>query len=575
MHLGQLIDVAAGRTPADLVLRNGRIVNVFTGEIMSGDIAVAHGRIAGIGRYDGAEIVDLENRYVSPGFIDGHVHIESSMLSVPEFTRLVCAHGTTAVITDPHEIANVMGTDGIRYMLTSSKHCPVHVYVMLSSCVPASPLEGAGAELVAEDLAPLLSDRWVLGLAEMMNYPGVINGDPAIIEKLNMSADRIIDGHCPGLTGQALQAYIAAGIASDHESTSAAEAREKLRHGLFVMIREGSQARNLEALLPVVTAESIDRFMFVTDDKDVEDILDEGHINHIIRRAVELGMAPQTAIRLATINPARYFGLRGLGAIAPGYAASLAILDDLATCRVTHTYKDGRLVAEDGRCVDEQSSHRKPPVMRSTINVHRIEPQQFAIRCDNHDVQPVHLIEVYEGQLVTGRRVDKLPVRDGEVLADPGRDIAKLVVIDRHQASGRMGFGFIHGLALMRGAIAGSVGHDAHNIVVAGTNDQDIHQAAVHVVRMRGGLCAVLDGEILADMPLTIAGLMSDSAAEDAGNQLRKLHRATAERLGCKFGKPFMALSFMSLSVIGALKVTDQGLIDVDEFKVIDLFADS
>ena len=576
MHLEQLIDISAGRTPAELVLRNGRIVNVLTGEIEDrGDIAVSAGRIAGIGSYDGREIVDLEGRYVCPGFIDAHVHIESSMLSVPEFTRLVCTHGTTAVVTDPHEIANVMGTEGIRYMLTSSKYCPVHVYVMLSSCVPASPLEGAGAELQAEDLLALLNDEWVLGLAEMMNYPGVVHGDRAIIDKLTMCADRIVDGHCPGLTGRELQAYIAAGIASDHESTTADEAREKLRNGMFIMIREGSQARNLEALLPVVTAASADRFMFVTDDKDVEDILTEGHINHIIRRAIALGMAPVTAIRLATINPARYFGLRSLGAVAPGYAASLAIVDDLERCHVSHTYKDGRLVARDGQCIDDSTARRKLPVLRSTINVHRLEPDQFAIRCDHHDKQPVHVLEVYEGQLVTGRRVEHLAVRDGEVLADPGRDIAKLVVIDRHQASGRMGFGFIHGLALMRGAIAGSVGHDAHNIVVAGTNDQDIYEAAVHVARMRGGLCAVLDGEVLADMPLPIAGLMSAGTADEAGGQLQALHRATAEHLGCKFGKPFMALSFMSLSVIGALKVTDQGLIDVDQFKVVELFAEA
>ncbi len=573
MGLKQLIDVAAGRTPADRVLRGGRVVNVLSDEIIEADVAIAGERIAGLGRYDGHAVVELNGQYICPGFIDGHVHIESSLLSVPEFAKVVAARGTLAVVTDPHEIANVMGTEGIRYMLTSSKHSPVSVYVMLSSCVPASNLEGAGAELSAEDLASLTGNRWVLGLAEMMNYPGVIAGDPAVLDKLQLGSAGIIDGHAPGLSGRELQAYAAAGITSDHESTTLEEAREKLRAGLFIMIREGSQARNLEALLPLVTPQTVDRCMFVTDDKDVEDLLDEGHIDHIIRRAIAGGLKPTLAIRMATLNAARYFGLRHLGAVAPGYAAALTIVDDLEACRVRQVYQGGRLIAQDGVFIDEADHLRKPPVVRSTINVHWLEPQQFVVHAATPDQQRVHVIEMIESQLITGRTIESLAVVDGSVQPDPARDIAKIVVIERHQASGRMGFGFIRGLGLRAGAIASTVAHDAHNIVVAGTNDRDIYAAAVQVIKRRGGLCAVRGGAVLAEMPLPIAGLMSDAPAAQAADQLRQLHQVTNQELGCRLRKPFMALSFMSLSVIGALKVTDQGLIDVDAFRPIPLLA--
>jgi adenine deaminase len=572
VNLAQLIDVAAGRQPADLVLRGGRIVNVFTEEVYAADVAIAGDTIAGLGRYEGREVVDLDGAVICPAFIDGHVHIESSLLSVSEFAALVSARGTAAVVADPHEIANVMGIEGIRYMLASSKYSPVRIYVMLSSCVPASPLEGAGAELLAEDLDPLLADRWVLGLAEMMNYPGVAAGDGPVVDKLRLGRGRLIDGHCPGLSGRDLQAYVAAGIYSDHECTSAGEAQEKLRSGMHVMIREGSQARNLDALLPLVKAENADRFMFVTDDKDVEDLLAEGHMDHILRRAITAGLPPARAVRLMTLSPARYFGLRDLGAVAPGYSASLAVLEDLQSCRLQRVYQAGKLAAAGGRSLGADSRGTKTPVLRSTMNVHWLEPAQFAVRVQGRGQQAVHVMHIVEGQLVTGRSIESLPVVDGEVRADPRRDIAKIVVIERHHASGRMGFGFIKGLGLADGAIASSVAHDAHNIVAAGTNDRDLYEAAVHVVKMRGGLCAARDGQILADMPLPIAGLMSDAPAAQAGEQLRRLHRAAAD-LGCTLQKPFMGLSFMSLSVIGALKVTDQGLIDVERFRPIELFA--
>ncbi|MCH8964848.1 MAG: adenine deaminase [Planctomycetes bacterium] len=571
MELKRLIDIAAGRQPADLVLKNGRVVNVFTEEILEADVAIAGDRIAGVGSYEGAETVDLSGQFVCPGFIDAHVHIESSMLSVPEFAKLAAAHGTAAVITDPHEIANVMGIEGIRYMLDSAKGCPLRIYVMLSSCVPASHLESAGANLSADDLRPLLDDPCVLGLAEMMNFPGVVNGDEQVLNKLQMCSGRVIDGHSPGLAGRDLQAYIASGIGSDHECTTLEEAREKLRAGQCIMIREGSQARNLETLLPLVTPETAHRFMFVTDDKDVEDLLTEGHVDHIIRKAISCGLKPATAIRLASINAARYFGLEWFGAVAPGYAASLAILDNLEDCRVQRVYHEGQLIAEKGRCVAGESAG-PVPVPARTMNVHQLQPEQFGIKASGGETQKVHVIEMIEDQLVTHRCVEALPVVEGLVMPDPSCDIAQLVVIERHGATGRMGFGFIRGFGLRAGAIASTVAHDAHNIVVVGTNVSDIYEAAVHAVKLRGGLCAVKDGKVLADMPLPIAGLMSDAPAAEAGQQLSALQRATTQELGSTLRKPFMALSFMSLSVIGSLKVTDLGLIDVDQFKPIELF---
>ncbi len=573
MELKRLIDVAAGRTPADLVLRGGTIVNVFSGELLPGDVAIVGDRIAGIGAYDGREVVDVSGQFVSPGLIDAHVHIESSMLAVPEFARLVSACGTTAVITDPHEIANVMGTEGIRYMLAASKYCPIHVYVMASSCVPASRFESAGAELDALDLEPLLGDRWVLGLAEMMNYPGVVHGDPDCLAKLEMMGDRPMDGHAPGLSGRDLCAYVATGIGSDHECTGLEEAREKLRHGLAIMIREGSQARNLEALLPLVNPQNLDRFMFCTDDKDVDDLLQQGQIDHMLRMAVAGGLDPVHAIRLATINPARYFGLRHLGAVAPGRLASLALFDDLTSFRVRRVYSAGRLVAEDGRSVVSAAESR-PQVLRSTINVKWLEPEQFAVPAPSSEPCRVHVIEVLEDRIDTERSIETITPRDGHLEADPQRDLARIAVIERHRAEGNIGHAFVRGFGLQHGAIASSVGHDSHNLVVVGTNALDMYTAAVHLVKIRGGFCVARDGQTLADVPLPVAGLMSTAGPEELSGQLQRLHAAAAD-LGGRLRRPFMALSFLTLSVIGKLKITDQGLVDVDAFELIPLTADT
>ncbi|MFO0839903.1 MAG: adenine deaminase [Phycisphaerae bacterium] len=569
MDLRDRIDVAAGRKPADLVLRGGRIVNVCSGEIHDGDVAILGDRIVGIGAYEGAQVVDVRGRYICPGLIDGHVHIESSLLNVPQFARTVAAHGTTAVIADPHEIANVMGAEGLRYILSASKYCPIHVFVMVSSCVPASRFESAGAELTAEDITPLLADRWVVGLAEMMNYPGVVAGDAQCLEKLALADGRPIDGHAPGLSGRDLCAYAAAGIASDHECTTLEEAREKLRLGMHIMIREGSQARNLDALLPLVRPETLDRFMFVTDDKDVDDLLREGHIDHMLRRAVAAGMNPVHAVRMASVNAARYFRLHQLGEISPGKLASIAIFDDLLSFRTWRVYHAGRLVVDEGVCIDRPPTDRRLPVLRSSVNVPALSVRQFAIAADGAGELATHVIEVMEDRIDTRRSIEVLPVSRGALQPDPARDIAKIAVVERHQASGRVGKGFVRGFGFLRGALGSSVGHDSHNLVVVGTSDEELLVAAEHIVKMRGGFCAVQDGKVLADVPLPIGGLMSDADARTLSNQLRILHEA-ARQIAPRLRRPFMALSFLTLSVIGTLKVTDQGLVDVERFELID-----
>lgn len=572
-YLRELIDVAAGRRPADLLLKNSKIVNVVSHEIQEGDIAIVGERIAGIGDYKGARTIDLGGRYVCPGFIDAHVHIESSLLSVPEFARVVAAHGTTAVVADPHEFANVMGAEGISYILREAKYAPIDVYVMLSSCVPASPLETAGAQLTAEDLAPFLSNPWVLGLAEMMNYPGVIGAQEEVLDKIDICRERVIDGHAPAVTGRALTAYAAAGIMSDHECTGVEEAKEKLRRGLSIMIREGSQTRNLAALLPAVTPATADRFMFCTDDKDVRDLLEEGQIDYMVRTAIASGLDPILAVRLASYNTARYFGLRQAGAVLPGYRADLAVLEDLKNCRVTQTFHRGRLVAEEGRCIVDRPAPQGRQALRSSIDVHWIEPKDFIVSAPTGAAAPkIHVMHVLENRIDTERSIEPAVVRDGQLVADPSRDLAKLVVIERHRASGEVGRAFVRGFHLQRGAMASSVAHDAHNIIVVGMSDEDMMAAAVRLVKMRGGQVVAAGGKILAEVPLPIAGLVSDEPAEAVASKLREIC-AAARELGCPLEQPFMALSFLSLSVIGKLKLTNLGLIDVEQFKVIPLIS--
>ncbi len=575
MELERLVAVASGQKRADLVLRGGRVVNVFSHELYEADVAFADDRIAAVGGpFEGVETVDCTGLVLCPGFIDAHVHIESSMLSVPEFARTVVTHGTTAVVADPHELANVMGAEGIRYILRTSKYAPIHVYVMLSSCVPASQWESAGAELSAVDLLPFLGDPWVLGLAEMMNFPGVVAGDPETLDKLKVMGDRVIDGHAPGLTGRALQAYVAAGVRSDHECITREEAQEKLRTGMHVIIREGSAAKNLEQLAGLITPANAGQFMLCTDDKHVDDLLAEGHIDHVVRRAASIGVDPLLAIRLATINPARHYRLNHLGAVAPGYKATIAAIDDLKTLRVRKVWRDGQLVASDGECLCEHSRYGtvRLTTLRGSVNTHWLEPGHFVIPAPADGRTHVHVIEAVADQVYTKRSVDAAAVRDGQLVANPARDLVKLAVIERHAASGRIGLGFVRGFGLKRGAIASTVAHDAHNLVVAGVDDADILAAAIQVIKIKGGLCVVADGQVLADLPLPIGGLMSDQPAADVARRLDAVEAAAAS-LGCTLARPFSTMSFLSLSVIGSLKLTDHGLIDVDRFQPISLIA--
>lgn len=563
----ELIRVARGEAEADLVLRNARVVNVFSGDVYVSDVAIARSLIVGLGEYRARHEIDLDGRFLAPGFIDGHVHIESSMLSVPEFARAVVPHGTTTVIADPHEVANVMGLAGVRYILDTSKYNPLSVYVMVPSSVPATNLETAGASLSAEDIGPLLADKWVIGLGEMMDYPDVLFCDPAALAKIEAAAGRPIDGHAPGLAGKDLCAYTVAGVASDHECTTVAEAREKLRLGMRIMIREGSTARNLRDLLPLVTPENARRCMFVTDDRHPSDLLQEGHIDHLLRQAVAQGLDPITAIQMATINPAEYFGLHDKGAVAPGRRADLVVFDDLQDIRPDLVFRGGQLVAQGGQVAPNAVSPVQTP-LRGSMNASPLADGALRVPAAGSRLR---VIGASDGQIVTEKLLLAPKVEGGEAVADVERDILKLAVVERHLASGRVGLGFVRGFGLRRGAIAGSVAHDSHNIVILGTNDADMRAALRAVVRMGGGLVAVAGGEVLESVALPIAGLMSNQPLETVAAGLERLLAAT-HALGSTLHDPFMSLSFLALPVIPALKLTDRGLVDVTQFRFVPLF---
>jgi adenine deaminase len=540
---------------------------VYTSEIVETDIAIHRSRIVGIGPdYDGEQVIDLKGKYVSPGYIDAHVHIESSLCIPGEFARAVLPHGITSAITDPHEIANVLGLDGIGFMLDQAKNIPFSMFVMASSCVPATMMETNGAQLDAHDIKHLQSNPWVLGLAEVMNFPGVVNGDPEVMEKLTAFRGTVIDGHAPALTGRLLNAYAAAGIGSDHECTSVEEAREKLRLGFTLFIREATNAHNLETLLPVVTPQNSRRICFCTDDRQPADLLDEGSIDYMIRVAIEHGLDPVQAIQMGTINTAAYFGLHDRGAIAPGRRADLIVFSDLKKPIAEQVYRGGYLVARDGEMISAPEA--SPRInLRNSMNI-RWDTVDFTIPAKGSRVRVIGSVA---NQLVTEDLIREIQQENGAALPDVQQDILKMAVIERHRANGNMGKGFIHGIGLQHGAIAGTVAHDHHNLVVIGVDDISMMTAAKAVAAMGGGL-AVADGEqVLATLPLPVAGLMSDKPVHEVRAGMDVLLDA-AHELGSKLHDPFMAMSFMALEVIPSLKLTDVGLIDVNKFEVVDLF---
>jgi adenine deaminase len=570
--LSERIKVASGEGKVDLLIKNGRVVNVFSGEIEKKDVAVFDGIIVGFGDYPAKNTVDVKGDFLCPGLIDGHVHVESSMLTISEFSRAVLPHGTTTVVIDPHEIANVLGTDGIRFMAESARGIPLNVFIMIPSCVPATDMETSGAILKANDIAPLLHEPWAIGLAEMMNFPGVIYRNPEVLKKIDIAGGKRIDGHAPGLSGKELYAYLIAGIRSDHECTSAKEAKEKLKNGMWIMVREGSTARNLKDILPLVNSKNARRFLFVTDDRHPKDLLEEGHIDSMVREAIRNGLDPILAIQMATLNAAEYFRLDDLGAMAPGYRADLVSFDHLGRFRIKKVFKDGILIAENGKMLP--GSFKKSPSFRRKgkqgLRIKSIIEDAFVLRSDHPLAKVIQLIP---DQIVTKKAPGEVVLRDGVAFSDLKEDILKIAVIERHRATGNIGVGFVRGFGLKKGAIGSTVAHDSHNLVIVGTNDRDMIKTVETIKKMGGGLAVVSGGKVMANLPLPIAGLMSDQTVSQVHRKLEGVHR-TIRSLGCNLPDPLMTLSFLSLPVIPELKITDKGLVDVNQFKIVPVFGE-
>lgn len=565
--LEKIIKVARGIEKADLVIKNANIINVLSEEIHKCDIAISDGVIAGIGKdYEGKQEININGAYVSPAFIDGHVHLESSMLLPHEFAKAVVPCGTTTVITDPHEISNVLGLHGISYMHEAVKNLPLNVYTMLPSCVPATPYETSGFDLNSYDLALLIDSPWVLGIAEMMNYSGLLNLDKNVLAKLDLakSKGKRIDGHAPFLSGKDLCAYVASGVKSDHECTTPEEAIEKIRLGMYIMIREGTAAKDLDALIPVLKEKNTRKCMFVTDDRHPKDL--KVHINDMVRRAVEAGVDVIKAVQVGSLNTAEYFGLKNQGAVAPGYRADLLILPDLKSFKPDIVIKDGKIVAENGELLKSFTKFEKPSV-RSSINVRWIEEKDFTIKGTS---KFVNTIEIIPHQLVTKSSICEAKFENGLLNSNIETDTLKILVMERHRATGNIGKGFVKGFNLKSGAIASTVAHDSHNMIIIGTNDFDMYTAAVELVKMQGGKIVVKDGKVMAKLPLPIAGLISDKDFEYVVQHCEDLNRAVKE-LGCTLDDAFMTMGFLSLPVIPELKITDKGLFSTKKWDFVDI----
>ena len=571
-RLKNIIEAAMGTRKVDLLLKNAKIVNTLSGDIHEGSVAVDGGRIAGFGDYDAKETIDLKGAYLMPGFIDGHVHIESSMVSVAEFARAVLPCGTTSAVIDPHEIGNVLGVKGIRYMLDSSENACLGVYVMLPSCVPSTPLETSGYTLEAEDLKELINDPRVLGLGEMMSYPAVIYRDEGTMRKIAITYEtaqcrKAVDGHAPNLEGKNLNAYTAAGIKSDHECTNVQEALMKIRVGMYVMIREGTAAKNLKNLLPAVNEANARRFVFCTDDRHLEDIAAEGHIDNSVRAAIKAGINPVTAVRMASLNTAEYFGIKDLGAIAPGYQADMLVVSDLDSLKIEKVFKKGRLVAEN-RKIKEGAVKDYAGKLPRTMNVKGLSPEAFSLKAEGRTAKA---IEVIPHEILTKTAIVQVKEKDGYVQADIDNDVLKISVVERHHATGNIAKGLVKGFGLKRGAIASSVSHDSHDIIVVGTNEKDMYAAVAEIVKSGGGITAALDGKIIESLALPVAGIMSEESGAAVREKVKSLY-AAAEKLGSSMPDPYMAMAFLSLPPLPEIRITDHGVIDAVKFQVTDVF---
>ncbi len=566
--LENLIKIAHGEKIVDTLIKDVQIVDVLSGRVFKESVAISDGIIVGFGEYKSKEVLNGKGRFLSPSFIDGHIHIESTMLSPSSFAKAVIPYGTTAVISDPHEIANVAGITGIKWMIRESKGLPMDIFFMVPSCVPATSFETSGANIDAEDIKKLLKEEMILGLAEMMNYPGVIYRDPDVLEKIKVSSDYPKDGHAPLVLGKELNAYLMAGISTDHECTRAEEAREKLSKGMRIFIREGSSAKNMKELIGLVTPYNCNRFCLVNDDRNPDDLIN-GHLDVLLKKAVGYGIDPIVAIRMVSLSVCEAYNLNRRGAIAIGFKADLVLLSDLKEFKVIWTMKNGRIAAREGKILKDIKPKKIPNKLLKTVYIAKGWEERLKI--PKRDERKIRVIGIIEGQLIT-ESLDFSPnIKDGFVVSDIKNDICKIAVIERHHRTGNVGVGFVRGFGLKNGAMASTVAHDSHNIIAVGTNDLDMVMAVKELEKIGGGQVVVSNEKVLEVLPLPICGLMTYESIEETAKKAKGLNRV-ALSIGCKIKEPFMQLSFLALPVIPYLKITDKGLFDVKKFRHVDFW---